>query len=234
MQCALDPHIVVGFQNFPYDYGRFLGRQLGHLADATEFAEFAAICSDNQQWNRWHAILLHEALRHNRRIDLRGVTRQLSEVGNPASNAILFTIKEIGDSVLAEHILTQAQRCGNIFRQQALEALTSIKHACVREFCVQRLKKSRDVTERGPLYRCLASLVDEASVGLLERGERRGDYDPDLFDLSHALLIVKIILSGDTAGTEEESRMLADIDRRERKERDEMLSSLERFLNSSS
>lgn len=119
------------------------------------------------------------------------------------------TIKEIGDSALAEHIVAQAQRRGKTFRQQALEALGSIKHDCVRKFCLTGLKKTRDLTERGALYNCLAKLADEASVGVLERGE-------------------------DHARTSEESRLLADIDRREGEERDDMLSFLEGFWNSSS
>ncbi|HLF06153.1 MAG TPA: hypothetical protein VI893_03085, partial [Thermoplasmata archaeon] len=171
MRCAADPRIVVGLRNLPYDYGRFLGRQLGGIVQGESLAEFGALCADPKQWDRWPALLLHEAIRQDPHFDLTGIVRHLGHTGSPAGDAIIYTVKEIGDSALAERLIDQAERRGGNGLIQTLEALPSIKHEAVRRFCLRRLEKTRDGAERALLCLCLSSLVDEASFGILERVE---------------------------------------------------------------
>ncbi|MBI4606876.1 MAG: hypothetical protein HY721_33340 [Planctomycetes bacterium] len=233
MRCAADPRIVVGFRNMPYDYGRFLGRQLGRIAQGAFLAELGAICADPNHWDRWPAILLHEAIRQNLHVDLMGIVRHLGHTGSPAGDAIIYTVKEIGDPALAERLIAEAERRGGERLMQTLEAIPSIKHEAVRRFCLRRLEKSRDGAERALLCVCLSSLVDEASFGILERVEARGDYEPGWADLGVSLLIVKVILNDDRTGRSKESRLLVDHDQRHREETKERLGFMESFLESS-
>ena len=108
----------------------------------------------------------------------------------------------------------------------ALEALAAIKDEAVRKFCLRRLEKARDMEEKTLAAHCLTDLADESSLDKLERLEARGDYDPGFFDLGERLLILKVILRSDLAGTSKESQMLA---KHERKER-ERLKNIPKFL----
>ena len=233
MRCARDPGIVVGFRNLPYDYGRFLGKQLGGIAQGASLAEFGALCADPNHWDRWPSILLHEAIRQNPHVDLTGIVRHLGQIGSPASDAIIYTVKEIGDSALAERLIAQAEGRGGDGLIQTLEALPSIKHEAVRKFCLRRLEKTRHGAERALLCLCLSSLVDEASFDILGRVEARGDYEPGWADLGVMLLLVKVILNDDRTGKSKESRLLADHDQRDREKTKEMLGFMEPFLESS-
>jgi hypothetical protein len=233
MRCAADPTIVVGLRNLPYDYGRFLGRQLGRIARGASLAELSAVCADPKRWNRWPAILLHEAIRQDPHVDLTGIVRHLGHIGSPAGDAIIYTVKEIGDSALAERLIAQAELRGGDGLIQTLEAIPSIKHEAVQKFCLRRLAKTRDGAERALLCVCLSSLVDEGSLGILERVEAKGDYDPGWADLGVRLLILKVILNDDRTGRSKESRLLADHDQRDRKLTKKMLGFMEPFLENS-
>ncbi|MGH9895684.1 MAG: hypothetical protein ACREA0_27610, partial [bacterium] len=230
MRCATDPEIVVGFRNLPYDYGRFLGRQLGRIVRRESLVEFGSLCADPKHWDRWPSVLLHEAIRQDPQFDLTGIVRRLGHIGSPAGDAIIYTVKEIGDSALAECLIAQAEGRGRDGLIQILEALPSIKHEAVRKFCLRRLEKTRDGAERALLCLCLTSLVDEESFGVLERVEARGDYEPGWADLGATLRIVKVILDGDRTGASKESRSLADRDQRDREKTKKMLGFIKPFL----
>jgi hypothetical protein len=150
--------------------------------------------------------------------------------GSPAGDAIIYTVREIGDSALAERLIAAAEGQGRDRLIHTIEAIPSIKHEAVRKFCLGRLEKSRDGAERALICICLTSLVDDESLDILDRVEARGEYDPDWADVEERLLILKVILSDDRTGTSKESLLLADRAERDREKTEEILGLMDEFL----
>jgi hypothetical protein len=58
------------------------------------------------------------------------------------------------------------------------------------------------------IYICLAGLLSQDCLQVLEEAVERQDYDPELADLKETLLINQIILSGDLSGESRSSHEL--------------------------
>jgi hypothetical protein len=206
---ARSPNIIIDFTNFEYFYGRFLGHQLGLIVDQTFLDEIVHFCADAMASGGWRGILLHEALRSAKfRTDLSRLLFLLGYPVDPVTDAVIFTIRSIGDHRLVDTIFRQFPRTTAQFRSRALEAIVTIKHESIKAHCLGYLAKAKK-GERSFLYECLTGLLSEDCLAVLEKGAKKQNYDTQYIDLDETLLIVKIIMAGDLTGESEYSQELA-------------------------
>lgn len=200
---ASSPNIVIGFTNFEYFYGRFLGYQLGLVMDRPFFDEMIRLCRDVDTSDGWRSILLHESLRSTSfRGDLRPLVSLLEwDDDGAVSDAVSFTIRAVGDERLLSEIFRRFPRGSAQFKIRALEAIETIKEETVKVYCLSCLSQRNAIDElKDRIYICLAGLLSHDCLEILEKAVERQDYDSDLADLKETLLIAQIILSGDLAG----------------------------------
>jgi hypothetical protein len=207
---AASPKIIIDFTNFEYFYGRFLGHQLGLVMDRSLFDEVLRMCEDAYTSNGWTSILLHETLRSTSfRGDLSRLIPGLAWDEPAVSDAVLFTIRAVGDEQVSNEICGRFLRSSAGFKIRALEALETIKEESLKVRCRSWLSRRNTISEvRDRIYIYLARLLSADCLELLERAVEREQYDPGLVDLKEALLIAEVILSGDLSGESQYSRQL--------------------------
>jgi hypothetical protein len=208
---ASSPNIMIGFTNFEYFYGRFLGYQLGLVMDRPFFDEMIRLCRDVYTSDGWRSILLQESLRSTPfRGDLSPLLSLLEwDEDGAVSDAVLFTIRAVGDERLLSEIFRLFPRGSAQFKTRALEAIETIKDESLKVHCLSCLAQPNTIDEvKDRIYICLAGLLSQDCLQVLEEAVERQDYDPELADLKETLLINQIILSGDLSGESRSSHEL--------------------------
>jgi hypothetical protein len=219
LRSACDPEAAIGYNNVPFERGRFMARQLAHLADPETVKRVLRLCAAPDTADSFLAYFMSEVLKGKQRVDLRPLVKHLAAPAEPGNDAFLFAIRGTADPALAKYMIakaTKAQRGNAPFVRRVLEALDTVKDKCVCEFCQDMLRTSRSLEDRAYAYACLARMADRSSLPILERGAQREDYDVGFLDLESNLLILSVLFDGDIGGESAPSRRLREIDRRDR------------------
>jgi hypothetical protein len=220
--------LLAGAREFQLNQGHF-DRILHHLRELSVKKQYDLLR------RQYEFLLLYapaEFLRNNAkvRLDLSPLLVLLGYPVNPMTDAALFTIRSLGDHNLVDKIFRFFPHATTQFRSRSLESIVTIKHESVKMHCLSYLPKAKKPADRYFVYECLAGLLSEDCLGVLEKGVKKQNYDTQYDDLSETLLIVKIIMADDLTGESEYSRELAKKNAAKEAQRLEMEKIVSRFM----
>ena len=221
LRSACDPETAIGFNNVPFECGRFMARQLAHLADQDTVKETLRLCAAPDTAGSFLAYFMCEVLKGKHGVSLRPLVKFLATPAEPGNDAFLFAIRNTADAPLAKYMVskaTKAQRSSAPVVRRVLEALDTVKDRCVCDFSLDMLRTSRSLEDRAYAYTCLVRMADESSLSILKQGAQRQDYDLGFLDLESDLLVLSVLFDGDIGGETAASRRLRETDRRDRAE----------------